>query len=347
MRRSGRFLRGVILTACAGCLAAAGCSQAAYDPATMPALRERALECLRSGLRYEHLAIVRVQSIEAIQNTVGADELPRLRLALHDEVPAVRFAAGLALGTLRDKVAEPSLRRLLDSAVASDRLVGIFALHRLGDARHTAELASALLEDEDPMVRRNAAMLLGRLGEKGALKLLTRAMRDSDRGLRANLLEAMALLGSKEAIATVYAQVYSGIGEEEAFALMVLGQLKNPLYRDMFVQKLESAMHIETKLAAARALGAIGDDSGFDVAMKGLRFTESSDHGNDPANNRTFRVRQMGALALGAIGDSRAIAGLGKMMNEEGRPRLQIAASMAILEILGGDRAKSLAVGGS
>lgn len=337
----------MVLTACVGCFTAAGCSQTTYDPATAPALRERALECLRLGVRYEHLATVRMQSIEALQNTAGADELPRLRLALHDEVPAVRFAAGLALGTLRDKVAESSLRRLLDSEVASDRLVGVFALHRLGDTRHTAELASALLEDDDPMVRRHAALLLGRLGEKGALKLLTKAMRDSDRGLRANLLESMALLGSKEAIATVYAQVYSGIGEEEAFALMVLGQLKDPQYRDMFAQKLESAMHIETKLAAARALGAIGDGSGFDVAMEGLRFTQSNNQGSDLANNRTFRVRQMGALALGAIGDPRGIGALRKMMNEEGHPRLQIAASMAILEILDGDRAQGLAVGGS
>lgn len=334
MRRSGRFLRRVVLTGCAGCLAVAGCSQAAYDPAKAPALRERALECLRLGVRYEPSATVRAQAIEALQRTAGADELPRLRLALHDESPAVRFAAGLALGTLRDEVAAPNFRRMLNSSVVSDRLVAIFALHRQGDTRYTAELASALLEDEDLTVRRNAALLLGRLEEKGALKLLARGMRDSDRGLRANVLEAMALLGSKEAIATVYAQVYSGIGEEEAFALIVLGELRNPMYRDMFVEKLKSAMHLETRLAAARALGEIGDGAGFDAALEALRFTAAADQKNDPANNRTFRVRQMAAVALGSIRDPRALTALEKMMNTEGEPRLQITASMAILEIL-------------
>ena len=317
------------------CLAPLGCTQFDPDSPQVIELRERAVECLKRGVSYEYLATVRVQAIEALQERGGEAALPWIRQTLRDEVPAIRFAALLALGTHRDRVAEPEVRRLLDSEVTSDRLAAIFVLHRLGDTRYTAELASHLLEGDDIAGRRHAALILGLTGEEGAVKLLARAMREADVGLRANALEAMSLLGAEEARATLYANAYSGTGAEETFALTVLARTRDPRYREMYRQKLESALHLETKLAAARALGMLGDDEGFRTAQEALTYQETRDRRNDPAANRTLRVRQMAALACGAIGDPRALDRLEKMMNDADDPRLQVAAAKAILDILG------------
>lgn len=316
------------------CVTATGCSQQVYQPQDPATLRDRAMTCLRLGTRYEHLASVRAQSIEALQEVCGESEAPRIREALHDESPGVRFAAAVALGTLRDQLSIASLRDMLASNDNSDRLAAIFALHRLGDSSRTGELAYHLLDSDDVTARRNAALLLGRLGEEGAVKLLTQAMRDGDAGMRANVLESLAMLGSKEAIATLFAQVHSGIGEEETFAIMSLARLRDMVYRDTFAHKLETAGHIETKLAAARALGMLGDSTGFDTARKALSFREVAGAKGDPAANRTMRVRQLAALALGAIGDERALPDLDRLMQTEGSPGLQVAAAKAILEIL-------------
>jgi HEAT repeat protein len=317
------------------CLLVSGCSQLRIDPAERVRLQNRAMDALTLGVRYEYLPTVRAQAIEALQETVGDEALPWIRHAVHDEHPAVRFAACVALGMCRDRLMQETIREMLDSNLPSDRIAAIFALHRLGDASHTAELAGYLLEAEDSETRSNAALVLGRLGEPGAVKLLARVMNDPDPGIQANALEAMVLLGAAEARSALYAHAYGGIGVQETFALMALAGTREPKLRGLFEQKLHSGLHVETRLAAARGLGVLGSSAGFDLAFRSLDYRADADSENDPAENRTMRVRQMAALTLGAIGDLRALPKLEKMMNESNDPRLQIAAAKAILELVG------------
>jgi HEAT repeat protein len=320
-------------------LSASGCGPDAAGPVLMGEvspvqLRERAWECLTLGVRYPDLATVRVQSIEALQEVGGPDALPWIRQALHDEVPAVRFAAAMALGTARDKVAEPAIRKLAASGTPTDRVGAAFALHRLGYRQYSAELAHFLSSGKDWEVRRNAALALGRLEDPGAMKLLYRAMRERDLGLRLNTLEALALLGSDEARTTLYAQAYAGLGAEETFAVQALAQTRDPKYKDLFAERMKTSAHQETRLAAARGLGLLGDASGFDLAMRATRFTATKGEKHDPAPNKTLRVRQLAVHALGAIRDKRALPRLQELLNTEGEPRLQVAAAKAILEIV-------------
>lgn len=312
-----------------------GCSQAQPLSEDSLRLRDRALDALKRGVKYEFLPSVRVQAVEAMQDVGGERMLPWIREALRDDHPAVRFAACMALGNRRDKVALAQIEPLLNSAVASDRMAAIFALHRAGRTGHTAALAGYLLEDSDPLNRRHAALILGRMGESGAIKLLARAMRDSDEGVRANALESMALLGAKEARSTLFANAYGGIGAEETLALNALGMLEDSQYRELFKTKLRNGTYLEVRLAAARALGRLGGKDGFDVSLRALSFNADKDLQNDPKENQEVRVRTMAALALGAIRDPRALPDLERMMNESEDPRLQLAAAKSILDIIG------------
>ena len=79
----------------------------------------------------------------------------------------------------------------------------------------------------------------------------------------------------------------------------------------------------------------LGDNAGLTVAREALVFRATKGEKNDPAVNRTFRVRQMAAVALGEIGDPTALPDLQKLMIDADDPRLQIAAASAILAILG------------
>jgi HEAT repeat protein len=301
---------------------------------------ERAMSCLRYYLPYEHSATARVQALESLAEC-GTDEvLPWIRLALNDESPAVRFAAAMALGQRKDRASVGTIHKLLSGTEASDQIAAAGALHLLGDTSASGKLAEYLFDRSDAAAPRHAAFVFGRLGETGANKILARVVTSKDPGLRSNALESMAMLGSKEAKATLVANVYNGLGPEETFALTVLGRLQDSQYRQIFLDKMKSAQHLETKLAAARALGQLGGADGYDLALTALAFSAKKDEKNDPSDNQTFRVRQLAATTLGAIGDRRAIVPLEAMMNDADDPRLQIAAAKALMDILGPKRTK-------
>lgn len=341
-----RIVRGFInpLLAVAAACAMGGCSEsiggiangeeASAGGVNNSHLRERAREALKLGVGYEELATVRAYAVEAMQEVGGEKMRPWIRKAVLDESPAVRFAATMALGALGDRLGRDAVGKLANAGPPSDRIASIYYAHRMGDKSRTHLLAQYLLDNGDPATRRHAAFVLGRLGEPGAIKLLARAMKDSDAGVRANAVESMAMLGSSEAESTLAGDCFGGAGAQETLGVLALGGLAKKKHRGVFIDRLAKAEHLETRLAAARALGMIGDRSGYDLAVESLDFEPRDDDDDDPAWNRRIRVREMAALALGDIGDRRALPKLSEMLESASDPRLQIAAAKAILQIL-------------
>ena len=307
------------------------------------ALRTRALNCLTVAVRYPHNPAVRVEAVEALETCGQERGLPWLRSALMDDHPAVRFAACVAVGVRRDGVSQSAVRALLDDSDASVQVAALFALHRLGRKQRTGRIATFLLNDEGPAVRRNAALILGLLEEPGAIKVLARAMKDVDAGVRQHALEAMARLGNAEACQELAFMANTGVGSEEVFALNALAAAGNPVYQDTFRYKLATAPHIETQLAAARGLGLLGSTEGFEIALGALRRRGPLlKDARDPPQGQILRRRQLAAAALGAIGQTDALPALAEMLEESVDPRVQVSAARAILDILEVNRPRAL-----
>lgn len=302
-------------------------------------LERRAFDCLKAAVRYEHNPSVRIEAVEALESSGREEALPWIRSALLDEHPAVRFAASVAVGRSCDAMAEQRLRALVDDKDASVQVAALFALHRLGYEELTGRIPTYLLQHEDVTVRRNAALVLGFLDEPGAIKILARAMRDGDEGVRKHALEAMARLGNQEARQELAFMTNSGVGSDEVFAISALAETGDRIYLDAFRYKLTTAVHLETRLAAARALGRLGSDEGFDVAMKALKtsrpFRRDPD---DPGAGQVLRARQLAAAALGAIGRSDALPACAALIGDPTDPRVQVSAARAVLEIAAAQR---------
>jgi HEAT repeat protein len=305
--------------------------------------RELATSTIRAGLTYRDNAAVRVGAIEAMESIPDETKLPWLRSSLLDDHPGVRFAACVALGKARDAVSAKAIGRLTDDPNANVRVASYFARHRLGDTSMTGKLATHLLEDEDAGVRRNAAMVLGLLEEPGSVAILARAISDEDPGVRAHALEAMARLGNAEAKQELTFQANSGVGGEETLAVCALAGTRDRRYIDTYRYKLVNGVHLETRLAAARGLGLLGGDDGFEIAMKaiGSNSRRIRDR-DDPEASQILRARQLGASALGAIGRMDALAKLASLLRDSRDPRVQVSFARAILDILASRRARAL-----
>ncbi|MFQ5413258.1 MAG: HEAT repeat domain-containing protein [Phycisphaerae bacterium] len=313
-------------------------------------LRGRAIECLSRATAYRPNPAVRVAAVEALESVLTGPPslatptcLPRIRAALLDEHPAVRFAGCVALGMVEDHVAEAALRERLTDDDASVQVAALFAMHRLGHTEQTGRMADYLLDHEDAAVRRNAAMVLGRLRAPGVVKLLARAMRDPDAGVRYHALEGMACHGNTEARQQLTFMANSGVGSEEANALLALGRARDAVCADIFRYKLATAQHLETRLAAVCGLGRLGVKEGSQLAVGALSFDKPRrSEPNDPPAAQMLRVRLLAATAAGATGDPAALRPLRDMLEHNTDPRLQVAAARAILEIIAADlRARS------
>lgn len=318
-------------------LLVAGCQMPAVKSVPEDELRRRALEALRNGLRYEASPLIRAQAIEALSEVAPGEGKMWLRELSSDPYPGVRFAARLALGDLRPKDLGAMMRRALaEEQDPSARAAAIYALHRSGDAGYTSELARLLLETRDAAVKANVALILGKLGDASALPLLRRALREDRLGVDYEIVEAAAALGDTRALQQLVAYTYGGAADRQVLALLALGRSGKPEVLEACRYHLKNGEYLEVRLAAARALGMLGYDDGYDVALDALDFNEPRrDVPNDPPANQIQRIRVMAARALGAIGRKEALPALQRALEDQSDPRIQLAAATAILEILG------------
>lgn len=333
------ILTGFMLIHCAGCAS----TPVHRKTVNLVTLEHKAYQCLQAAIQYKHNPAVRVQAVEALQHSQSDRALPWIRSALRDEHPAVRFAACVAVGVLRDSLAANAVHKNLYDQDASVRLAALFANHRFGDTSATGKIPTYLLDYDDVTVRRNAALVLGMLDEPDTIKVLARAMKDRDVGVRNHALEAMARLKNPEAAQELSFMCNSGVGSEEVFAIQALAALVDQKYEDTFRYKLNNAPHIETRLAAAFALGKLGITDGYRYAQHALRqHRPILPDPNDPPEGQVFRTKQLAMLALGAIGKSSSLPLLEKIMQQSNDPRIQVSAARAALEILAAHRSHDL-----
>jgi HEAT repeat protein len=205
----------------------------------------------------------------------------------------------------------------------------------MGDKSHGQALGQTLLSHSSPSVRANAAMLLGMLGDSGAIAVLNQARFDKDENVVDMVVESKARLGDSEAVEQLIFAANSDMGPQEVTAINTLRDLKNPRFKGLFEHKLKNATFLETKLAAARALGQLGSDDGYNVAIKALRNPKGGRLGKGETKEiQRSRITGMAVHALGAIGNDRALGTLESTMEKKGDVSVQLAAAKAILEIV-------------
>jgi HEAT repeat protein len=284
----------------------------ALDPGLhQAAVNELLAECHASD------SYIRSNAIEGLSEAAPVDAPGPVLKGLSDSKPNVRYAAAIAAGELRMKSA---YRPLLAMAYDPDLRVQVavrFALHRLGDLRlsHQLEVFSM---DNDPRVRAVTAQVLGMLQEPSAVKVLQPMLQDPVPANRLQVAEALWRLGDQQGLDALIGFSLSAYPDDQIIAIIglaephddrVIGQIRADLTSDF----------MEVSLVAARALGMLGSDEGWNVAVPMVKS-------DDP------RRRSLAALALGAIGRTDLQPILAPLLKDS-EATVRISAATAILEL--------------
>ncbi len=303
-------------------------------------MKRRALDLLlRAG--ESEFDDVAAHALEALADVAPDEGTPLFRRALASDRPLIRYAGLVSLGRLNKRDALPAIRKCIRDQHAHVRLAAAFAALRCGGSEQTYGplLADALSDSPEENLRAEAAALIGRLGERRAVKRLQLAQRREKSSLvLVQIVGALATLGDENAFQRLLAYT-QGDQAARVVALQLLVELADPRARDALLDRLHApadSEYIVVKLLAARGLGRIGSDAGFKLALTMADERTAVDVRDDAQRfEERMKIRTNAALALGAIGDQRALPHLQNLAQLQDDPRIQVAACWAILDILG------------
>jgi HEAT repeat protein len=277
-------------------------------------------------------ALLRANALEAMQPVPQYLE-PHVRRGLVDENHGVRFIAAMLIGDLELTHLAHLLEPLLRDESESVRAAAIYGLRRCGRPTDLTPLAVLILSD-DPEVRGNAAMVLGRLGNPTAAPVIRQAV---GRGMALvsearvkmvdlQLAEALVMLGEDREIEVIRAALFAPPeqGELTALACMMCGRLMDeravPNLVRLARQTGPSRQPAEVRMAATWALAHIDPAQ----APMGVPL----EYVADPL----AQLRAQAALTLGEIGDPAALPQLATLL-DDASPLVQVAAAGGILRI--------------
>jgi HEAT repeat protein len=303
-------------------------------PVSATQLREKALETIVGFARDEN-AQVRGAVVEA------AGHSPRrlrsiIEAGLKDENAGVRTIAATVVGRTQQRDLLVATRPLLEDAQGEVRASAIFALAKNGVNVNQSPLGAMLLNDASPWVSRQAAFVIGELGNKSALPLLQSAARTrvgnlpaaQQRPFQLMLTEAMVKLGDEAQKPALRAALFpDGTSDLEgmALAIQILGETRDHeakgqlisivQYRDANGQSFPG----EIRLGAAAALTKMGSGEGAIALADEYLF--SSDE----------RLRMQAANVYGEVRGTQAWGRLNKLMSDA-NPLVRVAAASAVLK---------------
>ncbi len=319
-------------------------------------LREKAIDHLVQAC-VDKDPLIRANAIEGLHAAPARVE-DAVRAGLADENRGVRFVAAYTVGKLRLKQSLTFVEPLLSDADSRVRAAAIFALASCGREIDPSPLGEMLGHD-DPMIRAEAARILGEMGNRSAIPMLKAAAANADSRNRARfggsmdeqliqrervfqmqIAEALARLGEPAATDSLRAALYPASREgfeSAALAAHILGTLHEQKATAQLVDLIEQTVPDapkatdprqgqylqpkEVRLAAAGALAQMGHPDGMYVA-------ETYVADPDPA------IRAQCAFVLGCGRRTQDLAALEPLMSADPAPATRVAAAAAILRSL-------------
>ena len=289
-------------------------------------LEPEAVRIIREGLADEN-PLIRANAIEVVATTKQIMLMPKVQRLLKDEFVPVRFSAALAVGDLEYSLAKGEIAQLLEDEDENIRIAAVYAMSRLG-SRERFELLRKAIASSNQTIRANAALLLGKSGDKSVLKFLYWVLRhrDSADKVRFNAAEGIAMLGDERIYPKLWTMLISVYADDRVVGVRAMGALGTVNAQNALITMLDDDI-LEVRLAAAEQLGKLGDTSGQAEVLD--VFTKNLTAGLDKKG--TERVKVLTALAIGQIGTAPLTKFLPRLLEDESK-FVRIAAAKAVFQ---------------
>jgi len=258
-------------------------------------LKSRALGIVREALADES-GVIRSHAIEVIVTTKRRELMPQVLKLLADEQIHVRFGAGVAVGDMEYTPGEYMIKSMLEDPNPNARIAAAYALSRLGRAEYAEKIRDAA-KSTDQTVRANAALLLGKLGDKNNLPLLYEVLHapDSVDKVRFQAVESIARLGDEQIYKNkLWALLISKYADDRVLGIRGMGLLNTVDAKNAIITMLNDEVG-EVRLCAAEQLAQMGDLAGEQEVVSYFK-TQSPDL-NEASVANIFATMAIGRMA--------------------------------------------------
>ena len=289
----------------------------------------KAEEIIRQSLTGEE-PVIQVNAIEVVAQTHKIKFMPKVRRMLKSPIVPVRFAACLAVGDLKYSLAATDIELLINDTYENVRIAAAYAAYRLGSDQDQAyKILIKALKSPDQTVRANAAMLLGKSGNKKALKHLWYALSRNENSdpVKYQTVQAIAMLGDRKVTQKLWALLISKYAEDRIDGVRAMGALGGEeALGALLANSLEDQV-VEVRLAAAEQLAGMGENSGESVVIEVFRkkLTDQMDQRSQE------RVKVFAARAIGQLGTPGVTKFLPRLLKDPSKV-VRLAAAKAVIQ---------------
>ena len=262
----------------------------------------------------------REEAAKALAELGDPSTLNELLTALEDEYWAVRVQIGWALAKIGGDQSIAGLITLFNDTMMEVQAEAVSAMASIGLG--AVPKLITCLKDERWRVREQAAKSMGLLQDSQSVQGLIIACRDRDGAVKSAAAEALGRIGDPTAVSTLiklFKDTSKIVRETAGTALVYIGEESIPA----LIQTLKDP-HFVVRCHGVRALGGMTTDYQMGRAWtKDVRVVDSL---VAVLKDEDRAVREDATIALGIIGDSRAVAGLIEAMKDGAVKRHAIAA---------------------
>lgn len=292
-------------------------------------LKPVAMRVIREGLKSED-PFVRMHAIEVIARTNATELMGEVTERFEDETGSVRFAAAVAVGDLRYRPARRELERLVEEEEVNVKIAACYGLCRLGRSEYYRTIVEKT-ESSDQTVRANAAMLLGKLGDRRALPALKEALyaSDSDDKVMYSAAESIAMLGGEEIYPRLWTLLISKFLDDRLVGVRAMAELSTPEARNALMTMLEDEAG-EVRLLAAERLAANGENAGLQQI---LDFFNGRMNFNDDKQRKVI-ASVFATQAIGRLGTAKLTSYLPGLLGSDFQA-VRLAAAQSVLRLAG------------
>lgn len=167
----------------------------------------------------------------------------------------LRSISALGLSRIGDKNAVEKIKKLLNDTYIDVQEAAIEALYNLSDYINIDEFVE-MLRDKNPVIRRNSALLLGKLGAKEAVPALGFALKDGNVEVRKACVKALSSIKTEESIKFLKLALADEEPTIRVMSILSLGEIgKEDIFDSLSL--LISDSDDSVRVAVAKALGII------------------------------------------------------------------------------------------